>query len=264
MMDAVDTIVRTILRSPQIKNKIVLLCEGDFPNAQDQLHLSPQRYARYERLPDANFYKACVPRNWHNSRTPTFFNCGGRTQVLDVYQALHVVHLQDPANSYLDPEKLYAMLDLDIQKAALPEGYRWKDTEELHSELYDDGGVKARIDDGHRIWVTALVHKEAFFILPSTFSALMDGVRPYWNGALIDAKALHVVLARQIALDEDVLRHFDIVKARLARFHAGSQLACTDAANVANSWIDAARTADDDAYASQIKALLSVAKTKRL
>jgi hypothetical protein len=57
-----------ILKSREIKNKIVVLCEGD-------IHIegrkSPQSYKKMKQMPDANFYKACVPRWWRQKR-PNF------------------------------------------------------------------------------------------------------------------------------------------------------------------------------------------------
>lgn len=210
-------------------------------------------------MPDANFYKACVPRSL---RLPAFYNCGGRSDVLSVYRAVLERHHKDPANSYLAPEKLHALVDLDIQAAPLPEGYPWPTTEQVHAALYDDGVVKAMPDDRHRIWVTAFVHKEAFFILPSMSPCLSEGMLPFWNGMPLDLRAIHTALAKGLAHDGDVCRHFDTVKRRVARFSAGLRLACTDAACLGESWIDDATSANDDGYESLVKALLAVAKAK--
>lgn len=260
-MEQVDRVVNAILRSPQIKNKIVVLCEGDLPPAED-LRSSPQRYAQYERLPDANFYKACVPRRWHNYRTPVFFNCGGRAEVLYAYEALHVKHAKAPANSFLSPDKLYALVDLDIQTKNLPDGYPWKNTEEIHEALYADGALKTPVDDRHRIWVTALVHKEAFFLLPSMSTALVHGVRPFWKEQPLDVRTLHAELARTLGDVRDICDRFDIVKSRMRRYVAGSRLACTDAAGLGQSWLEQANTANDDDYEALSRALLAVAKAK--
>lgn len=260
-MEHVDRLVGAILRSPQIKNKAVVLCEGDLPPDEFR-RLSPQSYAKCERLPDANFYKACVPRRWHNSRTPAFFNCGGRAEVLDTYEVLREKHARAPTNSYLDPEKLYALVDLDIQTKNLPDGYPWKNTEEIHEALYADGALKTPVDARHRIWVTALVHKEAFFLLPSMSSALEHGMRPFWKEQPLDLRAMHAELARTLGDVRDICDRFDIVKTRMNRYVAGSRLACTDAAGLGQSWLDQANTANDDEYEALSRALLAVAKAK--
>ena len=260
-MEHVGRLVNAILRSPQIKNKAVVLCEGDLPPDEFR-RLSPQNYAKCERLPDANFYKASVPRRWHNSRTPAFFNCGGRAEVLDTYEALREKHAKAPTNSYLDPEKLYALVDLDIQMKNLPDGYPWKNTEEIHEALYVDGALKLPVDDRHRIWVTALVHKEAFFLLPSMSTALVHGVRPFWKEKPLDLRAMHAALAGTLGEVRDICERFDIVKARMHRYAAGSRLACTDAATMGQSWLMLANSANDDDYEALSRALLAVAKAK--
>lgn len=260
-MEQVNRAVNAILHSPQINNKIVVLVEGDLPPPDGQ-RLSPQRYAQYERLPDANFYKACVPRRWHNSQTPVFFNCGGRAEVLYAYESLLAKHAKAPKNSYLNPKKLYALVDLDIQNKELPNGYEWKTTEAIHDELYVDGALKPVIDASHRIWVTALVHKEAFFVLPNMSARLMDGVRPFWNGKPLDLRDLHKELARTLEHVKDITENFEIVKNRMGRFAAGSRLACTDATCLAQSWLDQAQSAIGEDYDALARALLSVAKAK--
>ncbi|WP_228060573.1 MULTISPECIES: hypothetical protein [unclassified Coleofasciculus] len=107
---------KTILQSRRIRNKIVVLCEGDIPKIQGRP--SPQSYGRMEEMPDANFYKACVPKGWTQYR-PQFFNCGDRKDVIDSYFSLLDLHNQNKDNSYLNPDKLFAVVDLDLQVQAI-------------------------------------------------------------------------------------------------------------------------------------------------
>ncbi len=65
-------------------------------------------------MPDSNFYNACVPHWWSQYR-PQFFNCGDRKDVIDTYFALSELHAKDSTNSYLEPNRLFALVDLDIQ-----------------------------------------------------------------------------------------------------------------------------------------------------
>jgi len=102
---------KIILQSPRIKNKIVVLCEGPIPDIEGRR--SPQAYKNMEKMPDANFYKACVPTWWRQKR-PQFFNCGDRASVINTYLKLLTLHKQDTTNSYLEPDLLFAMIDLDL------------------------------------------------------------------------------------------------------------------------------------------------------
>jgi len=54
---------KTIIKSARIRNRIVVLCEGDVPNSEIR---TPSEYGKMEKMPDVNFYKACVPRWWKN------------------------------------------------------------------------------------------------------------------------------------------------------------------------------------------------------
>jgi hypothetical protein len=153
-MDDRTALVTAILRTPAIRNRIVVLCEGDRLVVEGDHAPSPQMYSRLENTPDSSFYQACVPRRWCGRRLPRFFNCGGRSDVLYTFSALREAHQANPTGSYLDPDRLYAMVDLDLQAEDMPVDHRhiWPTTEDVHAALYDDGSVVSDIDDRHRIW----------------------------------------------------------------------------------------------------------------
>jgi hypothetical protein len=220
-------------------------------------------YGALKTLPDANFYRTCIPRNWHGYQLPEFFNCGDRGKVLAIYSALLAAHAQDPEASYLSPHKLYALVDLDVQTAKLHQpNYPWDSTEAVHEALYDDGSLKQQIDDRHRIWVTALVHKEAFFVLPGTASAWLDNASAHFRGQPVDLNSLHQAIAQALANDQDVHNNLPIVRARLARFLYGKALSCTNTQDLCASWLSAHTSANTAQQESLLKTLFSVAKVK--
>ena len=151
-----------ILQSRKIKNKIVVLCEGGTPKMQGID--SPQAYRNMTEMPDATFYKKCVPRWWSQKR-PEFFNCGDRKDVLDTYSTLPILHEKDTTNSYLDPDRLFAIIDLDLQLHTI-DNYIFTDTEAIFRNLYENSQVKEQNAAQHRIWITGLIHKEAYFMTP--------------------------------------------------------------------------------------------------
>ncbi len=105
-----------ILANCQIRNKFVILCEGEIKKNAGRL--SPQSYRAMADFPDANFYKACLPRDWRQ-KIPTFFNCGDRNDVLNTYFNLLRLHQENPEASYLNPQQLFAIVDLDLQNKRL-------------------------------------------------------------------------------------------------------------------------------------------------
>jgi len=102
---------QTILQSRRIQNKIVILCEGSFSPIKGRR--SPQSYSKIEQLPDANFYKACVPPLQPNQYLPVFLNCGGRATVIKTYFRLLELCPESSPQYYLNPNKLFAIVDLD-------------------------------------------------------------------------------------------------------------------------------------------------------
>lgn len=89
-----------------IKNRIVILCEGD----RNYLKVkTPQQYRQLDEYQDAAFWKETIPR-WWRERKPVFIPCGGRSQVLTVRKILLDLHYEDEDNSYLCPEKLFVLI----------------------------------------------------------------------------------------------------------------------------------------------------------
>ncbi|MEM9456135.1 MAG: hypothetical protein AAGF11_18275 [Myxococcota bacterium] len=240
--EALDEHARTILRSRRIRGKLVVLCEGDRVAAPDHGKApSPQTYRRHEQLPDANFYLSCVPRSWQNRKLPCFFNCGDRHDVLQTFARLPQLHDTSPTESYLDPGKLYAVVDLDLQPAPLSD-HCWPNTEAVYENLYDQAALRQPVDERHRIWVTALIHKEAFFLLPS-MQKVFD---THPNAPLLDdttldlgdlyERALHALDPASPTLDRDLLEHFPVAQRRLQHFGALRSLDLTSIDTLRDSW----------------------------
>ena len=144
-----------------IKNRIVILCEGDRKYLDVK---SPQQYRRLDKFQDAAFWKETIPHWWRNNK-PVFIPCGGRGQVLNIREILLDIHYEDESNSYLCPEKLFVLIDLDLQKATLDFDLDY-DTEKLYHDLYQNGLINPQIIDEHQTIVTGFIHKEAYFLEP--------------------------------------------------------------------------------------------------
>jgi hypothetical protein len=162
--DELENHVKNIMSSKRIKYKAVILCEGDISSVKN-VGLNPTMYRNLERKPYADFYKACLPKNMRKNNAPQFFNCGGRSDVIKVYSELKALHVAHPKNSYLDINKLFAIIDLDIQKANI-DNYSFQDTEEIFDNLYNELEINHHNLDSHVIFTTGLIHKEAYFLLP--------------------------------------------------------------------------------------------------
>ena len=223
-----------ILKQRRILNKFVILCEGPRSNSI-QGRPSPQSYKRMEQLPDANFYNACVPNTWKQYR-PQFFNCGDRKDVIDTYFNLLELHNQDINNSYLNPEKLFAIVDLDnqIQNIANEYDYKFSDTEEIFTHLYEKGKVNKENFREHRIWVTGLIHKEAYFLIPelqSVFDSFLN--TPIYEGNKISLEKVYLKMADDITIDVDLQDNFAKSSHRID-YCTG--LDCSEINKLCNSW----------------------------
>lgn len=250
--------IETILNSRRIKNKIVILCEGDIQTIQGRA--SPQAYRQLEKWPDANFYKACIPK-WWTQNQPTFFNCGSRQDVLNTYFGLLAHHEQDPTNSYLSPNKLFALVDLDLQAQKLEASYPFDDTEAIFADLYKHAEVNEANISKHQIWVTGFIHKEAYYFLP-TLQTIFDShtIPPIFQNKPLTLETIYLAMAQSIERDPDLKNNFSTA---CARIDFCKSLACSDPATLKESWQGHFRDNPDKGHKDMlIASLLMIVKAK--
>ncbi|MBW4575383.1 MAG: hypothetical protein KME08_08885 [Aphanothece sp. CMT-3BRIN-NPC111] len=247
-----------ILTSRRIRNKLVVLCEGNIPDLQGRP--SPQAYGKMESMPDANFYKACVP-TWWKEFLPQFFNCGDRDDVLNTYFSLLDLHETDSSHSYLEPRKLFAIVDLDIQVKSLSD-YLFSDTESIFNHLYKNAKVNEVNASQHRIWVTGLIHKEAYFLLPK-LQEIFDHfpTQAVYNNSNILLEDLHLDIADETTSDIDLQKHFQRVCNRICYC---TELDFTDIVTLKDTWISQFQNSHDITKKEELVfALLTIRKAKK-
>ncbi len=250
---------KTILQSRRILNKIVVLCEGDIPKIQGRP--SPQSYGKMEEMPDSNFYKACVPPCRSQYR-PQFFNCGDRKDVIDSYFTLLELHAEDSGSSYLDQNKLFAIVDLDLQLQKIDnDSYAFADTEEIFHNLYEKFKVKDENTALHRIWVTGLIHKEAYFLTPE-LQSLFDNcyTSPIYKDNSLLLQDIYIDMAEKISSDLDLQNNSPRVFNRIS---CCSGLDCSEIGNLQDSWKDQFQKSGHDTRKDELVfALLTIKKAK--
>lgn len=200
-----------IIKRRDIRNYVVVLCEG---NPTFENLYNPQQISKLERIPDANFWKSTIPK-WWNRKQPKFIPCGGRSSVLSVYAQLREIHNSDPENSYLNPEKLFALVDLDLQPCPLLDFCdQYPDIEDLYYATYQNYQVcKEAIWDSH-ILVTGWSHKESYFLEPDLISHLQaeSEYTLYWDQDTLLANDIYKQIAKDLPIDNDYLKNGDLKK----------------------------------------------------
>ncbi len=248
-----------ILKHSRIRNNIVVLCEGS--NINDIFERRAiHEYSRMEAMSDANFYKACLPK-WWREKLPRFFNCGDRKDVINTYFKLLELHKINDENTWLSPEKLFALIDLDIQDCPI-ENYLFSDTEQIFHHLYDGMNVNQANASQHRIWVTGLIHKEAYFLLPE-LQEVFDNlplVKPIYNNHSVFLENIYSDIADDICTDIDLKDN--LLKA-CDRIRYCADLDCSDVNRLRDSWKDKFQKLQDDLEKEKmIFALLTIRKAK--
>ena len=227
--EALEDHCRQILNDRRIKNKIVVLCEGEIRDTKGRR--SPQAYKQMEQMPDANFYKKCVPKSWIDKLRPQFFNCGDRQDVINTY--FHLLELGDRTISYLNKTKLFALIDLDIQLQKI-DNYLFDDTEKIFNNLYKNTKIIPEQADKHRIWITGLIHKEAYFIVPDLQNVFNYSLLcPQYNNAPLSLKDIYLQICSEIVQDMDFKHNYDRV---INRINYYKYLDCCDVYKLQKTW----------------------------
>lgn len=267
---------KAILSDPNINNKIVILCEGEVRDLLGSRSPSAykEQYSRIEQYPDANFYKSCIP-SWFHGLQPKFFNCGNNFDVIQTYFTLknsysdlyREIYNRDIQNPYLNPEKLFAIVDLDIQKLNIKkqksnyEDYSFTDTVEIYNDLYQNFQVNEANASNHRIWVTGFIQKEAYFLIPELQSLFNEDLhKPTYKDNLLVLQDIYADMADDLDRDLDIKENLDIVRDRLA---CCTGLDCSSVESLKISWKDKfSRAKDPHRKEELIWALLTIKKAK--
>jgi hypothetical protein len=247
-----------ILGNPNIRQRIVVLCEGQgsILNLSDETTVN---YGKMKQMPDADFYIKCIPKTWKTYK-PEFFNCQGRTGVIDTYFKLLELHEEGSRESYLNPDKLFAIVDLDLQSQNI-DNYGFSNTEEIFSNLYQQGQVNEENTRNHRIWVTGLIHKEAYFIIPELQEVFDNYINvPMYNGQKIILEDIYITMADAIINSNDLNNNLSTVSNRISHC---SGLDCTDLEKLRDSWKEQFENSPDETHKNElIYALLMLKKVK--
>jgi hypothetical protein len=251
---------KNICKLREIKNSIVVLCEGDIVQVNGRL--SPQSYRKSEQFPDANFYAACVPRWWKQQR-PKFFPCGSRQDVLNTFFRLLELHNEiQPDNSYLSSNKLFAIVDLDVQIACIKNNDLFDNTDKIFYDLYDQFQVNAQNSVQHRIWITGLIHKEAYFLTPETKVILNNYYinKPNYKSSVLELEKIYEDMVDEICYDADLNRNSQTAFDRIRHC---SNLNFDQITMFQQSWKSQYNTSSDTIDKKRlILALLTIVKAK--
>lgn len=250
---------RHILSDRRIRNKIVVLCEGKIKDTEGRR--SPQAYKKIEQMPDANFYKRCVPKSWNDKPLPQFFNCGDRQDVIDTYFNLLNLDNLKSDNSYLNKLKLFALVDLDIQLYKI-DNYYFKDTEEIYHNLYSKNQVITEQIDKHRILITGLIHKEAYFIAPCNQEVFdCSLLYPQYENNSVSLEDLYLKMCDETSEDLDLKNYF---QRAMQRINYCQNLDCCNLEKFKYTWnLEFTNSLDEKRKRELIFILLTIRKAKK-
>lgn len=258
--EALENHCQQILSDSRINDRIVVLCEGNIINVQGPK--SPKTYKEMEQMPDANFYKKCVPKSWSKEKKlPQFFNCGDRKDVIDTYFHLLELHDVKASQSYLNKSKLFALIDLDIQLQKI-DNYHFSDTEEIFCNLYKQTKVIQALVNKHIIWITGLIHKEAYFITPEIQEVFdCSLLYPQYQTNPVLLENIYLKICNDITQDIDLQNNFDRV---INRINYCQYINCCDVESLKDTWSqEFINSSDKQRKKELVLLLLTIRKAKK-
>lgn len=192
-----------------------------------------------------------MPTWWDEHPRPQFFNCGDQHRVISVFLKLYELAPNDP-RSRLNLNKLFAWIDADIQvreikydeinnsEEIFKDIYqdeqvqkKFKDSEEIFKDIHLNGQVQEERLCQHHIWVTSLIHKEAYFLLPLCQDVLQSKDATFQNQP-INLKTIYPIIAQESGDDKDLIAHFSQICHRIPT-HLGLNL--QDVNGFQQSWL---------------------------
>ncbi len=207
-----------ILKHRRIKNNLVILCEGE----RQYLNIHTlQQISRLDNFPDANFWKQTIPMEWRTKK-PVFIPCVSRSDILRIYPKLIELHNNNSGNSYLSPDKLFILIDLDIQCQDISNiCSHYQTTEELYHAIYQNNPIDTNIIDQSKIIITGWIHKEAYFLEPDLQDYLQQKLSytqiTYKNNPL-SLEEIYKDMIQDINNDADINQNIDNVIQRIEKF----------------------------------------------
>ena len=123
------------------------------------------------------------------------------------------------STSYLNPAKLFALVDLDIQSQTLTtdQAYQpyntFQEIEEIFRKLYNQGKFQGLDDYKNHVLVTGLIHKEAYFLLPELQSLLTEYEARYNDSELnLDTLYPEIGIRKALGANQKTIRNQFLVE----------------------------------------------------
>ncbi|WP_052700640.1 hypothetical protein [Methylocucumis oryzae] len=203
--DALQQHCQTIINSPHAQNKTVILCEGNIQAVQGRA--SPSSYRQLQKLPDANFYKACVP-DWWQQKRPEFFVCGDRQDVVNTYFALQRI---DCNGTRFDKTRLFAIIDLDLTLCKFADSHPVPDSETLFHTLYQQGKINRQALIDHAIFCHWLNLQRSVFLIPDlqcVFDAYAAAV--HYKNSSVNLQKIYQEMLTNLSEDKKISKNLRI------------------------------------------------------
>jgi|GEM_PF-3591884 hypothetical protein len=239
-------------------SKSIILCEGEVPYFKGKNTI--KAFKNSEHLQDSAFYKNCVPGSPKQKKL-LFFNCGGSADVIKIFYRLKELYAKNPGDCRFNPEKVFALIDADLQDLDFSLfGYEIKNRYSLYEQLYAAGNLNDIDFKKHKIFLTGLIHKEAYFLLPENQNLFDEfRIQSMFRGKKLQLSDIYKDLIDETGNDKDLSKNFEKVKDRIS--HTNFDVSSIE--NLQKSWEKKFKEVLNDVDTENLaKSILTLRKVK--
>lgn len=205
------------------RSPLVILCEGQrkaFKESRSRSISMASIGGGLDKYPDASFWKKTIPSEW-KGLPPYFISCGDRSTVIKTYSNLIELNNKLKSSYLRSPEKLFILIDLDVNGTILEEMYKnhqkskdyeFKNTEEIYHNLYESNPINTKIIDQSKIIITGWRHKECYFFEPDLCDNLykkLEKIQVYYNDEMFSSEEVYKDMIEAISEDKGINENFD-------------------------------------------------------
>ena len=172
------------------------------------------------------------------------------------------MHAQVRDDSYLNKDKLFAIIDLDLPLCKFDDSYPIKDSEALFHSLYQQGKINQQTVLENSIFITGLIYKEAYFLIPD-LQPVFDDYSPavYFNNEPVNLKEIYREMGRKLIDDGNFKQPEQFLRA-CERIRHCQQLDFSSLSGLQQSWSTAFDIASESTQQTLIYALLTIHQVK--
>ena len=100
--------------------------------------------------------------------------------------------------------------------ANIKKDYKFQNTDDIFYSIYDETKINETDLNHHRIWITGLIHKEAYFLKPDIQEVFDNQYTPIYKENTVNLENIYLDMVNDMTNDADLQIHWSRVIKRIS------------------------------------------------